>query len=177
MSDNPVQDLIDQLKLMRVELGDVKKRQLTEERLKHLQAALEDNAKQISAMLRPTEAKKVLNVSATISATKRPRSRERSMMPSAASQKSQKPVERPQAPFWPVGVTLASFAYSQPLQGLPQALCLRWSCSIISWSEILRTAFSSWGGIGPVPHAMDSSRIRITVGSVCSRSTSNPQLR
>ena len=42
MSDGPVQDLIDQLKLMRVELGDVKKRQLTEERLKHLQAALED---------------------------------------------------------------------------------------------------------------------------------------
>lgn len=50
MSDNPVQDLIDQLKLMRVELGDVKKRQLTEERLKHLQAALEDNAKQIEGV-------------------------------------------------------------------------------------------------------------------------------
>jgi len=41
MTSDPVQDLIDQLKLMRVELGDVKKRQLTEERLKHLQAALE----------------------------------------------------------------------------------------------------------------------------------------
>ena len=50
MSDGPVQDLIDQLKLMRVELGDVKKRQLTEERLKHLQAALEDNAKQIAGV-------------------------------------------------------------------------------------------------------------------------------
>ncbi|MCF2873032.1 MICOS complex subunit MIC26/MIC27 [Octadecabacter sp. G9-8] len=50
MSDGPVQDLIDQLKLMRVELGDVKKRQLTEERLKHLQAALEDNAKQIEGV-------------------------------------------------------------------------------------------------------------------------------
>ena len=48
MTSDPVQDLIDQLKLMRVELGDVKKRQLTEERLKHLQAALEDNAKQIA---------------------------------------------------------------------------------------------------------------------------------
>jgi len=50
MSDAPVQDLIDQLKLMRVELGDVKKRQLTEERLKHLQAALEDNAAQIAGV-------------------------------------------------------------------------------------------------------------------------------
>lgn len=50
MSDGPVQDLIDQLKLLRVELGDVKKRQLTEERLKHLQAALEDNAKQIAGV-------------------------------------------------------------------------------------------------------------------------------
>jgi len=50
MTNNPVQDLIDQLKLMRVELGDVKKRQLTEERLKHLQAALEDNAKQIAGV-------------------------------------------------------------------------------------------------------------------------------
>jgi hypothetical protein len=50
MSDAPVQDLIDQLKLMRVELGDVKKRQLTEERLKHLQAALEDNAEQIAGI-------------------------------------------------------------------------------------------------------------------------------
>lgn len=50
MSNDPVQDLIDQLKLMRVELGDVKKRQLTEERLKHLQAALEDNAKQIAGV-------------------------------------------------------------------------------------------------------------------------------
>jgi len=50
MSDGPVQDLIDQLKLMRVELGDVKKRQLTEERLKHLQAALEDNAKKIAGV-------------------------------------------------------------------------------------------------------------------------------
>lgn len=35
---------------MRVELGDVKKRQLTEERLKHLQAALEDNAKKIAGV-------------------------------------------------------------------------------------------------------------------------------
>ena len=50
MSDKPVSDLIDQLKLMRVELGDVKKRQLTEERLKHLQAALEDNAQQIAGV-------------------------------------------------------------------------------------------------------------------------------
>lgn len=50
MNSDPVQDLIDQLKLMRVELGDVKKRQLTEERLKHLQAALEDNAKQIEGI-------------------------------------------------------------------------------------------------------------------------------
>ena len=50
MTSDPVQDLIDQLKLMRVELGDVKKRQLTEERLKHLQAALEDNAKQIEGV-------------------------------------------------------------------------------------------------------------------------------
>ena len=50
MSNDPVQDLIDQLKLMRVELGDVKKRQITEERLKHLQAALEDNAKQIAGV-------------------------------------------------------------------------------------------------------------------------------
>ncbi|MFU1608431.1 hypothetical protein ACM25O_19135 [Sulfitobacter pontiacus] len=50
MTSDPVQDLIDQLKLMRVELGDVKKRQLTEERLKHLQAALEDNAKQIAGV-------------------------------------------------------------------------------------------------------------------------------
>ena len=50
MSNDPVQDLIDQLKLMRVDLGDVKKRQLTEERLKHLQAALEDNAKQIAGV-------------------------------------------------------------------------------------------------------------------------------
>ena len=50
MSNDPVQDLIDQLKLMRVELGEVKKRQLTEERLKHLQAALEDNAKQIAGV-------------------------------------------------------------------------------------------------------------------------------
>lgn len=50
MSDAPVQDLIDQLKLMRVELGDVKKRQLTEERLKHLQAALEENAEQIAGV-------------------------------------------------------------------------------------------------------------------------------
>jgi hypothetical protein len=50
MTNDPVQDLIDQLKLMRVELGDVKKRQLTEERLKHLQAALEDNAKQIAGV-------------------------------------------------------------------------------------------------------------------------------
>jgi len=50
MSDAPVQDLIDQLRLMRVELGDVKKRQLTEERLKHLQAALEDNAEQIAGV-------------------------------------------------------------------------------------------------------------------------------
>lgn len=50
MSNDPVQDLIDQLKLMRVELGNVKKRQLTEERLKHLQAALEDNAKQIAGV-------------------------------------------------------------------------------------------------------------------------------
>lgn len=50
MTSDPVQDLIDQLKLMRVELGDVKKRQLTEERLKHLQAALEDNAKKIAGV-------------------------------------------------------------------------------------------------------------------------------
>ena len=45
-----VKDLIEQLKLMRVELGDMKNRQLTEERLKHLQAALEDNAKQIAGV-------------------------------------------------------------------------------------------------------------------------------
>ncbi|MBI1495554.1 hypothetical protein [Halocynthiibacter styelae] len=50
MNNDPVQDLIDQLKLMRVELGDVKKRQLTEERLKHLQAALEDNATEIAGV-------------------------------------------------------------------------------------------------------------------------------
>jgi len=152
MSDNPVQDLIDQLKLMRVELGDVKKRQLTEERLKHLQAALEDNAKQIEGVRH-----------AAAHGGKEGAERLSYDLSNKSAQISQKPVERPQAPFWPVGVTLASFAYSQPLQGLPQALCLRWSCSIISWSEILRTAFSSWGGIGPVPHAMDSSRIRITV--------------
>lgn len=50
MSNDPVQDLTDQLKLMRLELGDVKKRQLTEERLKHLQAALQGNAKQIAGV-------------------------------------------------------------------------------------------------------------------------------
>lgn len=53
-------------------------------------------------------------------------------MPSGASQR---PVERPQALFWLVGEPLASLPYSQPLQGLPQALCSRWSCLITIWSE------------------------------------------
>lgn len=50
MTNDPVQDLIDQLKLMRVELADVKKRQLTEEQLKHLQAALDSNATAIAGV-------------------------------------------------------------------------------------------------------------------------------
>jgi len=50
MSDGPVQDLIDQLKLMRVELGDLKKRQVSEERLTHLQAVMEDTAEQIAGV-------------------------------------------------------------------------------------------------------------------------------
>lgn len=50
MSDNPVNDLIDQLKLMRVELGDLKKRQVSEERLTHLQAVMEDTAEQIAGV-------------------------------------------------------------------------------------------------------------------------------
>lgn len=50
MSDKPVSDLIDQLKLMRVELGDLKKRQVSEERLTHLQAVMEDTAEQIAGV-------------------------------------------------------------------------------------------------------------------------------
>jgi hypothetical protein len=50
MSDGPVQDLIGQLKLMRVELGDLKKRQVSEERLTHLQAVMEDTAEQIAGV-------------------------------------------------------------------------------------------------------------------------------
>lgn len=44
MSNDPIKTLTDTLTLLRVEIADVKKRQITEERLKHLQAALEDNA-------------------------------------------------------------------------------------------------------------------------------------
>ena len=47
---NPVQELEDQIRLFREELAIVKNRQLTDERLKHLQAALEDNAKQIAGV-------------------------------------------------------------------------------------------------------------------------------
>lgn len=42
MSNDPIKTLTDTLTLLRVEIADVKKRQITEERLKHLQAALED---------------------------------------------------------------------------------------------------------------------------------------
>ena len=40
MSNDPIKTLTDTLTLLRVEIADVKKRQITEERLKHLQAAL-----------------------------------------------------------------------------------------------------------------------------------------
>lgn len=50
MSNDPIKNLTDTLTLLRVEIADVKKRQITEERLKHLQAALEDNAKQITGV-------------------------------------------------------------------------------------------------------------------------------
>ena len=44
MSNDPIKTLTDTLTLLRVEIAEVKKRKITEERLKHLQAALEDNA-------------------------------------------------------------------------------------------------------------------------------------
>jgi len=44
VSDDPIKTLTDTLTLLRVEIADVKKRQITEERLKHLQAALARNA-------------------------------------------------------------------------------------------------------------------------------------
>ena len=47
MSNDPIKTLTDTLTLLRVEIADVKKRQITEERLKHLQAALEDSAEKI----------------------------------------------------------------------------------------------------------------------------------
>ena len=50
MSNDPIKTLTDTLTLLRVEIADVKKRQITEERLKHLQAALEDNAEQIAGV-------------------------------------------------------------------------------------------------------------------------------
>lgn len=50
MSNDPIKTLTDTLTLLRVEIADVKKRQITEERLKHLQAALEDNAEKIAGV-------------------------------------------------------------------------------------------------------------------------------
>jgi hypothetical protein len=50
MSNDPIKTLTDTLTLLRVEIADVKKRQITEERLKHLQAALEDNAEEIAGV-------------------------------------------------------------------------------------------------------------------------------
>ena len=50
MSNDPIKTLTDTLTLLRIEIADVKKRQITEDRLKHLEAALEDNAKQIAGV-------------------------------------------------------------------------------------------------------------------------------
>jgi len=50
MSKDPVQNLTDTLALLRLEIADVKKRQITEERLKHLQAALENTAQQVGSV-------------------------------------------------------------------------------------------------------------------------------
>lgn len=48
MSNDPIKTLTDTLTLLRVEVADVKKRQITEERLKFLQAALDNNGDKIS---------------------------------------------------------------------------------------------------------------------------------
>lgn len=44
---DPVEQLTDTLRLLRIDVSDIHKRQLTEDRLKHLQAALEDTAKAV----------------------------------------------------------------------------------------------------------------------------------
>jgi hypothetical protein len=44
---DPVAQLTDTLKLLRIDVSDIHKRQLTEDRLKHLQASLEDTAKAV----------------------------------------------------------------------------------------------------------------------------------
>lgn len=47
---DPVQQLTDTLTLLRVEIADVKNRQITEKQLKHLLAALENTAVQVEAV-------------------------------------------------------------------------------------------------------------------------------
>ena len=137
MSDGPVQDLIDQLKLMRVELGDVKKRQLTEERLKHLQAALEDNAKQIEGVRHAAahggkEGAERLSYDLGNKAAQIERKVDDAVRGLSEARREASGTilaRRRNVPF---------FAYSQLLQGLPQALCSRWSCLIIIWSAIFK---------------------------------------
>jgi len=138
MTSDPVQDLIDQLKLMRVELGDVKKRQLTEERLKHLQAALEDNAKKIAGVQQAAanggkEGAERLSYDLNNKAAQIERKVDDAVrgLSEARREASGTILAR--------SATSASLCSSQPLQGLPQALCSRWSCSIIIWSAISKT--------------------------------------
>lgn len=107
MSNDPIKTLTDTLTLLRVEIADVKKRQITEERLKHLQAALEDNAEKIAGVQNAASqgAGKARPVWPILWIRPPVRCRGRLMMPCAASQR---PVERPQARFWPVGATSGS---------------------------------------------------------------------
>jgi cell division protein FtsX len=50
MSNDPIKILTETLIQLRSEIADVKARQITEERLKHLESALEDNAEKIAGV-------------------------------------------------------------------------------------------------------------------------------
>ncbi len=146
MSDAPVQDLIDQLNLMRVELGDVKKRQLTEERLKHLQAALEDNAAQIAGVQNAAahggkEGAERLTYSLDRTASKMEQTVDDAVR--GLSEARRDASDTILARRRNVGL----FVLFSALTGLATALCFRWLCLIITWNVTSRIVSDLWGGI------------------------------
>jgi len=174
MSNDPIKTLTDTLTLLRVEIADVKKRQITEERLKHLQTALEDNAEKIAGVQNAASRGGKEGASRLAHSLAQTARDMQGKVDDAVRSLSE-------ARRAVSGTVLARSAMSgssrpsQPLQGLPRALWSLWWCSITIWAEILRTASSLLVWIGPALGRMVLLRISRTGSSVCSRLVNNPQ--